>query len=107
MSMGKREEFTATGNDKKQAGRKPLLRVSEAAALLGVSTPTAYRWIARGRIPAVDTGGKRGLYVPARALAAVLAAEAVAALENLEPSGHRVADEARTNDEGAGAVNKT
>jgi excisionase family DNA binding protein len=101
--------FMPRENDKKQQGQttRPLLRVSEAAGLLGVSAPTAYRWIAQGRIPAVDTGGKRGMYVPARALAAVLAAEDDAALENLTDQAATGRPTKPGQTKGAGAVTKT
>lgn len=35
-----------------------LLRVSEAAEQLNVSRASVYRWIAEGRIPAVQLGGR-------------------------------------------------
>jgi excisionase family DNA binding protein len=49
---------------------------------LGVSRSTAYEMVADGRLPALR--GRRGLYVPRAALEAFLAAEADAALDNLE-----------------------
>lgn len=33
-----------------------LLRIPEAAALLGCSTSSIYRWISQGRIPVVSIG---------------------------------------------------
>lgn len=61
------------------------LRLSQAAARLGISTRTAYRWAEAGAIPVVDRGGPRGRYVPLEALEAFLAAESSAAIDNLEP----------------------
>ena len=37
----------------------PQLRISEAAALLGVSDDTVRRWADAGRLPATSTGGRR------------------------------------------------
>jgi molybdopterin-binding protein len=36
----------------------PNLRISEAAALLGVSDDTLRRWVEQGRLPAVQEGGR-------------------------------------------------
>ncbi|TDU90499.1 molybdopterin-binding protein [Kribbella voronezhensis] len=46
----------------------PNLRISEAAALLGVSDDTVRRWIEQGRLPAVQDGGR--MAVDGRELAA-------------------------------------
>ncbi|GAA0579347.1 excisionase family DNA-binding protein [Kribbella sandramycini] len=45
----------------------PNLRISEAAALLGVSDDTVRRWIDQGRLDAVQDGGR--MAVEGRALA--------------------------------------
>ncbi|MFI5730093.1 molybdopterin-binding protein [Kribbella sp. NPDC051587] len=36
----------------------PNLRISEAAALLGVSDDTVRRWIDQGRLPSIQDGGR-------------------------------------------------
>jgi molybdopterin-binding protein len=46
----------------------PNLRISEAAALLGVSDDTVRRWIEQGRLPSVQDGGR--MAVDGRELAA-------------------------------------
>ena len=50
---------------------KPVLTVTEAAALLGISRALAYQLVARGEIPAVHLG--RRIVVPRQALEALLA----------------------------------
>jgi molybdopterin-binding protein len=39
----------------------PNLRISEAAALLGVSDDTVRRWIEQGRLPSVQDGGRMAI----------------------------------------------
>ena len=51
---------------------KPVLTVTEAAGLLGISRALAYQLVARGEIPAVHLG--RRIVVPRQALDALLAA---------------------------------
>jgi molybdopterin-binding protein len=46
----------------------PNLRISEAAALLGVSDDTVRRWIEQGRLPSIQDGGR--MAVDGRELAA-------------------------------------
>jgi molybdopterin-binding protein len=46
----------------------PNLRISEAAALLGVSDDTVRRWVDQGRLPATQEGGR--MAVQGKALAA-------------------------------------
>src|SRR3954469_11395546 len=46
----------------------PNLRISEAAALLGVSDDTVRRWIEQGKLPAVQDSGR--MAVDGKALAA-------------------------------------
>lgn len=46
-----------------------LLTPREAAARLGCSTATVYRWILSGKLPAVTRGGTRYLVRPADVLA--------------------------------------
>jgi excisionase family DNA binding protein len=50
---------------------KPVLTVTEAAGLLGISRALAYQLVARGEIPAVHLG--RRIVVPRQALDALLA----------------------------------
>jgi excisionase family DNA binding protein len=38
---------------------RPTLTAREAAALLHVSTRTIYRWVAQGRLQAVEIGGTK------------------------------------------------
>jgi excisionase family DNA binding protein len=83
---------------------RPFLRLSECAQLLGLGRSTLYRWAHEGRVPVVHRSG--GMYVPARALAAFIEAEAEAAIDNLATGGHRAANEARTN-EGPAPVTTT
>ncbi|TDD30740.1 helix-turn-helix domain-containing protein [Kribbella turkmenica] len=47
----------------------PNLRISEAAALLGVSDDTVRRWVEQGRLPSVQGGGGR-MAIDGRELAA-------------------------------------
>ena len=75
--------MAATDDTERIGGERAFLRLSECAAILGISTRQAYRWAERGRLPVVDLGGERGRFVPARALAALIAAESEAALEHL------------------------
>jgi molybdopterin-binding protein len=46
----------------------PNLRISEAAALLGVSDDTVRRWVDHGRLPSVSEGGR--MAIDGRSLAA-------------------------------------
>ena len=39
----------------------PNLRISEAAALLGVSDDTVRRWVEQGRLPSVQDGGRMAI----------------------------------------------
>jgi molybdopterin-binding protein len=39
----------------------PNLRISEAAALLGVSDDTVRRWVEQGRLPSVHDGGRMAI----------------------------------------------
>ena len=39
----------------------PNLRISEAAALLGVSDDTVRRWVEQGRLPSVQAGGRMAI----------------------------------------------
>lgn len=39
----------------------PNLRISEAAALLGVSDDTLRRWVEQGRLPSVQDGGRKAI----------------------------------------------
>ena len=80
----------------------PFLRLAECAEVLGCSVSTCYRMAHTGRLPVIHRQG--GMYVPAAALAAFLAAEAEAALENLASDGPGPADEARTNKTGPAAT---
>jgi molybdopterin-binding protein len=57
----------------------PNLRISEAAALLGVSDDTLRRWVDQGRLPAVQDGGRRAVE------GAALAAFAQELAESPEP----------------------
>jgi excisionase family DNA binding protein len=50
---------------------KPVLTVTEAAGLLGISRALAYQLVGRGQIPAVHLG--RRIVVPRRAIDALLA----------------------------------
>ena len=50
---------------------KPLLSVSEAAALLGVSISTLQRWDKSGHLPALRTPTKRRRYRRSDVLSAV------------------------------------
>ena len=45
----------------------PNLRISEAAALLGVSDDTVRRWVEQGRLPSLHTSGR--MAIDGRALA--------------------------------------
>jgi len=42
---------------------KPLLSISEAATVIGVSTATAYRMVAAGQLPTINLGGSGSLRV--------------------------------------------
>lgn len=42
---------------------KPLLSISEAATVIGVSTSTAYRMVAAGQLPTINLGGSGSLRV--------------------------------------------
>jgi excisionase family DNA binding protein len=53
---------------------KPVLTVTEAADLLGISRALAYQLVARGQIPAVHLGHR--IVVPRQALEALLATAA-------------------------------
>ncbi|WP_026163501.1 TOBE domain-containing protein [Kribbella catacumbae] len=66
----------------------PNLRISEAAALLGVSDDTVRRWVEQGRLPAVQEGGRRAI------AGAELAAFAQQLAESPEP-GNTTAASAR------------
>ena len=74
----------ARTNDKAAGVRtRSLLRISEAAAVLGISPRQAYRWADAGRLPTIQLGGlARGRYVPRAALEALLREGALAALED-------------------------
>lgn len=58
------------------------LRLSEVAEIVGIARSTAYEWAHAGRLPVIHRPG--GMYVPAAALEAFLAAEAEEALDNLK-----------------------
>jgi molybdopterin-binding protein len=66
----------------------PKLRISEAAALLGVSDDTVRRWVEHGRLPSIQDGGR--MAVDGRELAAL--AQELA--DSPEP-GHTAAASAR------------
>jgi len=78
--------------------------MTEVAEIMGVARSTAYLMANTGRLPVVRRRGR--MFVPRAALAAWLAAESEAALENLSAhaptNGHRAADQARTNKEPGG-----
>jgi len=42
---------------------KPLLSISEAATVIGVSTSTAYRMVAAGQLPTINLCGSGSLRV--------------------------------------------
>jgi molybdopterin-binding protein len=66
----------------------PNLRISEAAALLGVSDDTVRRWVDQGRLPSVQDSGRMAIDGQA------LAAFAQELAESPEP-GHTTAASAR------------
>ncbi|MGY4767222.1 TOBE domain-containing protein [Kribbella sp. CWNU-51] len=66
----------------------PNLRISEAAALLGVSDDTVRRWVDQGRLPSVQDSGR--MAIDGRALAAFAKEQA----ESPEP-GNTAAASAR------------
>jgi len=46
-------------NRNNSTGQRPLISVSQAAALLGIGVTAAYRWLERGELPgAVHVGGR-------------------------------------------------
>jgi len=46
-------------NRNNSTGQRPLISVSQAAALLGIGVTAAYRWLERGELPgAVHAGGR-------------------------------------------------
>lgn len=65
----------------------PLLRPSEAFALLGISRSTGYAWIRRGSVPTVEIGGC--LWVPTAVLAEQLFGIPAEVLLSSEEEGER------------------
>lgn len=70
------------------SGRKPLLKVREAAALLRLSPSRVYALIAARLLPSVRIGG--ALRVPAAALDQWLQDQVVKALRSVKPSAQQV-----------------
>jgi excisionase family DNA binding protein len=63
-----------------------LLRIPEAAERLNVSRASVYRWVAEGRLPAVQLGGRGSpLRVPTGELEEWLAASHVTSAERRAP----------------------
>lgn len=78
---------TGTIEANAQDDLRRFLRLSEVAQIVGVGRSTVYRWAHAGHLPVIRRAG--GMYVPRKALEAFLAAEAEAALENLQPETKR------------------